>query len=189
MRERLDEIREWLDTETKAVLCPDPPEKLVASATVSFSLLLVTKGKDEQRIADIVSAIQRSAPPKTLDYPFVVGQQMNLEEALAGQFALACCDCVAAFVRDDIVDESAIKAFRQIHSEVLSSPEFEQVAMRIEFIPNTEQGHRFCWQFFGLASGLQIPVTINMYRKKARLMEHWAKRIGASYSVSECASA
>jgi hypothetical protein len=185
MQDCLDEIREWLDRETKAILCHDLPDKAIASATMLYSLLLIDKGEDEQRIKEVVSAIRATAPPTTSDYPFVVGQQMTLEDAPAGQFALACCDCVTAFVRDEIVDDSAIKAFRRIHSEVMKSPEFERIVVQTDFIPDSEQGRRFGWQFFGLATGLQFPTIRSVYRKKARLMEHWAKKAGVTLLVRD----
>lgn len=183
MHDWLDEIRDWLDTETKAILYPDRPDKLIASATDSFSLLLLHKGKDEGRIREVALAIRKFSPPVS-NYPFVVGQGMELEDVLAGQFALACCDCVTAFVRDEIVDESASMTFQNLYNEILGSPEFQHVSVSIEHIPNSHEGRRFCWQFFGLATGLAIPTTMNMFRKKARLMDRWAKKVGAIVALT-----
>jgi hypothetical protein len=184
MHDWLDEIRPWLDTETKAILYPDPPDKLVALATESYSLLLLQEGVDEDRINDVVLAIQKIAPPLT-DLPFVISQQLELEDALAAQFALACCDCVSAFVRDEIVNESATETFRQLHRAVLISTEFQLVPVKIEHIPDSPLGRQICWQFFGLATGLEAPTTITMYRKKARLLKQSAKKVGAKISCDE----
>jgi hypothetical protein len=178
----LEEIRGWLDTETRAILCPVPPQKLVSVGVESYSLLLLKNGEDQERTDDIVTAIRDHAPP-TLEYPFVIGQGMDLDDALAGQFALACCDCVGAFVADELVNQSALDLFRQLLSEVLSSPEFERVQVNVEHIPQTDVGRRFSWQFFGLATGLPAPATYVMYRKKERLMEHCAAKAGAAVRV------
>jgi hypothetical protein len=181
----IDEIRDWLDTETRAILFPKKPEKLVALDIDSYSLLLLNSGNDERRIQDVVAEIRKIGPTTSINVPFVIGRQLSLEDALAGQFALACCDCVTAFVRDKIVQESPLKVYRQLHREVMSSPEFTLVDVLIESIPNTHEGRRLGWQFFGLATGVQTPKTIRMFRKKARLLEHWAKKVNAIVRVCD----
>ena len=105
MQEWLDEIRDLLDTETKAELCPDPPDKLVAIGIESYSLLLLNKGTDERRINPVVAGIRKHATEGQSDYPFIVARQLTLDNAIAGQLALACCDCVSAFIRDELVEE------------------------------------------------------------------------------------
>lgn len=178
-------MREWLDTETKALLCADPPEKSTAIAAEGYSLLLVRRGLDEQRLEDVVGMIQKENPVVLVEYPFVVAQEMTLEEALAGQFALACCDCISAFVSDEVVCNCDPNYLQELNRQVMQSPEFKFINVTILHIPHTEESHRFCWQFLGLAAGVPAPTTRLVFRKKARLMEHWAKRSGVELKVSE----
>src|SRR6476661_2568606 len=105
MQEWFDEIRDLLDTETKAELCPEPPEKLIAVGTESYSLLLLNKGSDERRTEPVVAAIRKHGNEGESEYPFIVARQLTLDDAIAGQLALACCDCVSAFIRDELVEE------------------------------------------------------------------------------------
>jgi hypothetical protein len=179
MRNEVEDLANWLDSETRAVLCADPPDKLIATATTSFSLLLIVRGKDEFRVTEIVSAIRSFAPPQTIDLPFVVAQNLELDEAIAGQLALVACDCISAFVRDEVVNAAATETLRQLHKEILSSPEFEQVSVQIESIPESADGRQFRERFFG-ATIVRTPSKVKVFRKKARLIELWAKRIGAT---------
>jgi hypothetical protein len=110
---------------------------------------------------------------------------LELNEATAGQLALVCCDCISAFVRDEVVDTSAKETFQRIQNEITASPEFQLVTAQIDDIPASEPGRRFCHQFFGLAAGITFPNKFNVYRKKARLMELWAKRIGVKVITKE----
>lgn len=179
MRNEVEDLAQWLDTETRAILCADPPDKLIATATTSFSLLLILRGKDEFRITEVVSAIRSFAPPQTAKLPFVVAQNLELDEATAGQLALVACDCITAFVRDEVVNVAAAETFWQLHKEILSSPEFEQVSVQIESIPESVDGRKFRERFFG-ATVVRTPARVKVFRKKARLMELWATRIGAT---------
>lgn len=185
MRTFFDEMRDWLDTETRAMLYPEPPEKVVQVGIESYSLLLLHQGADGPRIAEVVAAIQDCFPPLLDRFPFVIGSEMELEDALAGQFAFACCDCVTAFVRDELIKNAAASVFRQLHSEIMQSREFQSIEVEVSEIPQTEAARRFCWQFFGMATGLKIPAVIRTYRKKARMMEHWAPKAGILLSIHD----
>ncbi len=165
------------------MLCANPPDKLIATETDSYSLLLLHKGNDDPRVEETLAAIRQYASPELKEYPFIVGQHMTIEDALAGQFALACCDCITAFVRDEVICSSTTKVYRQLYNEVMRSSEFKTVTVEIEYVPLTDQGRRFCWQFFGLATGMPTTSVVGMFRKKARLITHWASKIGAVVTV------
>lgn len=175
-------MHEWLDTETKSILCREPPEKTAPPQTEGYSLLLLEKGTDERRIDEVVAAIQRGTPAIPDDRPFVIARQLCLDDALAGQFALACCDCVTAFVRDAVICDSDCDYLRQLYGQVMGSPEFASVLVELLSVPVTDDGRRFCWQFLGLATPA-VPATFRVFRKKARLMEHWAKKTGVVVRV------
>jgi hypothetical protein len=185
MQEWLDEIRDLLDTEMKAVLCPDPPDKLIAIGTESYSLLLLNKGSDERRTDAVAAAIRKHGNDGQSGYPFIIARQLNLDDAIAGQLALVCCDCVSAFVRDELVEERTREVFRELYCEVMNSREFQLVDVRVNHFPQTDLGRRFCWQFFGLASGIACPATFRMYRKKARLLTLWSKELNADIVSNE----
>lgn len=175
MSQSFDEFRDWIDTETRALLWKEH-QKFTVIGTESYSLLLLEYGKDRRRIEDVVAMIREYNPIVLVDYPFVVAQEMTFEDALAGQFALACCDCISAFMRDQVVCHSDQEYLKRINDAVVNSDEYESVIVKILSVPNSEKSRRFCWQFLGLATGLAIPQTVCVYRKKARLMEHWARQ-------------
>lgn len=119
------------------------------------------------------------------EYPFIVARQLTLDDAIAGQLALACCDCVSAFIRDELVEEQATEVFRQLYSEVMNSREFQSVDVSVIHLPQTDVGRHICWQIFGLATRLTTPATFRMYRKKARMLTLWARELKAVVISSE----
>jgi hypothetical protein len=142
-------------------------------------LLLLNKGTDERRIEAVVAGIRKHATEGQSDYPFIVARQLTLDDAIAGQLALACCDCVSAFIRDELIEEQTTEVFRQLYREVMKSREFQLVDVRVNHFPQTDVGRHICWQFFGLASGITCPATFRMYRKKARMFKLWARQLKA----------
>ncbi len=168
---------EWLDTETRTILC-DGWGKETLTATSAFSLLLFTKGSDAGRISSVVAELQHCGTANSTLFPFVVRQGLSLDDALAGQFALACCDCASAFVRDDIVLQMDAPGFSALFAELSVSPEFRYVDVQVWNIPATEHGRKFLWQFLGLAVGVRLPHRMRVMKKKARLMAHCAEKIG-----------
>jgi hypothetical protein len=179
MQEWLDQIRDSLDTETKSELCSEPPDKLIDVETESYSLLLLNKGTDERRIEPVVAAIRKHAIESQSEYPFIIARQLTLDDAIAGQLALACCDCVSAFIRDELVEDHATEVFRQLYRDVMTSREFQLMDVCVNHFPQTDVARQICWQFFGLASGIECPATFRMYRKKARMLTLWARELKA----------
>ena len=151
--------------------------------TKGYSLLLIKAGPDEQRAIHVVSEIQRHGAKNSTHIATVIAQQMSLDDALAGQFALSCCDCVSAFVPDDVVYDANAPYVQELSEAVMQSPEFQPITVRIVSIPPTDNGRRFSWQFLGVAVGVATPSEIQVHRKKARLMVHWATKCGVHLDV------
>ena len=174
---------DWLDTETKSLLARFPPQKQVGAETDAYSLLLLQWGQDRNRIEHVVAAIRRTAETTNAELPFVIAQRMTLNEALAGQIALVCCDCISAFVPDHVVSKDNRKGLKQLLHDVSASSEFEPVRICLTSVPDTEAGRRFCWQFLGMAVGTKVPDALKVFRIKARLMQHWAMKSDVGLQV------
>jgi hypothetical protein len=174
---------DWLDTETRAILCKSPPAVQAAVDTKGYSLLLLKAGRDESRAIQAVAEIQRYGAKNSTGISIVIAQQLTLDEAMAGQFTLSCCDCVSAFVPDEVVYDANAGYLHELSEAVMHSPEFEPIAVRLISIPPTDQGRQFSWQFLGVAIGIAAPSEIQVHRKKARLMMHWASRCDVHLEV------
>ncbi|MHB9080373.1 MAG: hypothetical protein ACYC3X_23100 [Pirellulaceae bacterium] len=169
---------QWLDTKTRALLCDDDV-KSTLTATDAFSLLLLYQGADTGRVHAVVTELGNYGTPNMTPFPFVARQGLALDDAVAGQSALACCDCVAVFVRDDVVAEMQRDDFAELFSELVASPEFQPARVEIVSLRTDEVGHRFLWMFLGLAVGIVLPIRVVVMRKKARLMKHWGDATGS----------
>lgn len=115
----------------------------------------------------------------------LIASGLSLEDALLGQFELACCDSVSAFLRDEVAREADARYLDGVYSSVLHSPEFEEVRVEVVAIPGTDEGSRFVDQFLG-PSASRVPLSdgeprlvLNPTRKKARIMAYWAEKVGA----------
>ena len=126
----------------------------------------------------MIAELGNYGTPNSTAYPFVIRQGLSLDDAIAGQFALACCDCASAFVRDNIVATLADPDFAELFSELSGSPEFNLVDVKIVSIPSNDAGRRCLWQFLGLAVGVALPQKLRAMRIKARLLKHFAEKIG-----------
>lgn len=173
---------QWSDTETRELLQADLP-KYTEVADVGFSLVLLRAGADTRRIESVVLELARLTEPPSPRMPLVVCRGLTLDDALAAQAAFACCDSITAFVRDELADQMMPVDYAILLSEIEFSPEFQPLRLRIETMPQTQPSQRFNWVFFGMAVGLELPVEVVAYRKKARLMQHWAQHIGGRISV------
>ena len=65
---------DWLDTETRAILCKSPPALQTAVDTEGYSLLLVKAGRDEDRAIQTVSEIQRYGAKNSTNISIVIAQ-------------------------------------------------------------------------------------------------------------------
>jgi hypothetical protein len=173
---------QWLDTETRERLQADLP-KFTEVAEDAFSVILLRAGADSRRVESVVLELIRLTAPHSPAMPLVVCQGLSLEDAMTAQAAFACCDSVAVFVRDELAEQMTSEDFVELQSEIEFSGEFQPLRVRIEYLPRNEQVHRFYWIFLGLAVGLELPVEIMAYRKKARLMQHWAHYLGGQVTL------
>jgi hypothetical protein len=186
----------WLDTETKALLQQVPPEKYAPPTTGTFALVLLKKGKDFVRLAEAFTRIPpHLAPAKAADLvtrscPLPIASGLSLGDALLGQFELVCCDSISVFLKVEVLSSATGAYLARLYSQVQSSSEFEDVIVRVTAIPNTDQGKRIVQQFFGgaekvsVADGTGYSYAGAMMRKKARIMAHWAGKIGAEVTIA-----
>lgn len=176
---------EWLDPETRGLLHKSPPGLETAVDCRGYSLLLLHAGPDTNRIVDVVADIQRMGAHNQTSIPVVIAQQLTLDEAMAGQFALCCCDCVSALVDDNLVRDDDPAIVEDLSEIVTSSAEFSPVTIRLISIPQTELGRRFSWQFLGSAVGVAMPAELTVHSKKAQLMIHWAVKCGVRLEMPD----
>lgn len=187
-------MSEWLNTETKALLQNVPPEKLAPPDTVGFTLVLLSRTEDQKRLRRALTRAgcnQAAASQIVLTglCPQVVAVGMTAEDAMLGQFELACCDSVAVFIRDDVVAKNDQLYLTELYAELSSSEEFELVAIDIHFVPDDDRGKRYLQQFLGVRELLPEwsgpPLRQKVLQKKARIMRHWADKIGADVRAAE----
>ena len=79
----------------------------------------------------------------------------------------------------------------RLPNQLRKSPELQPVFLTITFVPDTDAGKRFCDQFLSNAEGMKIrygsaiAMRNRVFRKKARMMAHWAVEIGVRLAVEE----
>ncbi len=190
-------MENWLDTETKAILHRRPPEKLAPPMAGPFTLVLIARGPDQRRLA---RALQRSCPLSEAQVrailrqpdPIAVAKGFSLDDATLGQFEFVCCDSSSVFLEDAVFQEAEEAYLNNLYSWLRESREFEELPIRIWFVPESDGGLRFLDQFFGWdhqTFDRMMPrkgvLVQQMMRKKARIMAHWAAKIGAEVSVND----
>lgn len=181
-------MTEWLDTETKALLERIPPGKLAPPDTAGFTLVLLAAGGDDRDA--LAAAVQRAAGVSAEEadrilgrpLPTAVAKGLVYADAQIGQFELICCDAVSAIIADEVVAEAPAEYLADLYARLRRSEEFENVWVRIDRIPSDRAGYEFCGRFL---NGQQpaVPATVALMRKKARIMAHWASRMGGHVEV------
>lgn len=180
----------WLDTETKALLQRSPPEKFAPPDTAIFALVLLAFQRESlERLVAVVERVQKAARDEarkvlTLPLPTPIKRGLSHEDALLGQFELIACDAVSVFLANEIVSYAPKSYLTQLYADVRRSLEFELVSLRIESIPADAKGRDFMDRFIGAAAP-RLPLELKAMRKKARIMEHWATKIGGQVVVGE----
>jgi hypothetical protein len=181
----------WIDTETKAILQRDHEEPLAPAKVAEFALVLGPKGVDRERLIRAVCRINdcsRSEAIALLNQPSPVTINLDLteEDATLGQFELVCCEAISAVVRSEVAGEADRGYLAELLQQVSRSPEFQPATIRIDDVPMTEAGRKLVDQFLGMDLGrlkeLGFPRRFAMPAKKARIMKHWAARVGAQVS-------
>jgi hypothetical protein len=181
-------IMNWLDTETKALLQRDDQPTLVPAKVSEFALVLGSSGVDKKRLIRAVCRINECDHSTALDLlrqppPVVINSDLTEEDATLGQFELVCCAAVSAVVRSEVAVEGDREYLSHLLASVSCSSEFRPITIRVDDVPMTEAGQNFADQFLGMDVGrlreLGFPRRFTMPAKKARIMKHWAARIGA----------
>jgi hypothetical protein len=116
--------------------------------------------------------------------PVIINPGLSEAEAIFGQFELICCDSVAVFLRSEVLLAPDQKEYLDaLFHKVLQSPEFRPTRVDVLEVPATEAGEAFVDQFLGgLGSEENWPLnefSLWVASKKARMMKHWAARVGA----------
>jgi hypothetical protein len=185
----------WLDTETKALLQQIPPEKFAPPDTGTFTLVLLEKGRDVVRVAQSLARVSGVREEKVKHLvsqccPVPVASSLSMADALLAQFELVCCDSVSVFLKDEVVSSASRSYLTRLYSQFKSSPEFDDVIVTVSSIPKTDQGIRVVDQFFGGVEWVSCDVPAGysyrgiMKRKKARILTHWAKKIGGEVTIA-----
>lgn len=179
----------WLDTETKAILEKQHEPRPAPAKAAEFGLVLLSKGSDAQRLVRAVRRINDCPEPEAvalsrMPLPVTVNPGLTEAEACYGQFELICCDAVAVFVRSEVLLAPNQKEYLDaVFRRVLESPEFKPVRIDVIEVPATESGEKFVDQFLGNACPEEKrPIdefSLWVPYKKARIMKHWAARVGA----------
>lgn len=175
----------WLDTETKTCLQQAPPERLTAAATEPFFvvvLLCPSGAKHVRRVrafdrvlqtSRIDAEIQTTRPP-----PFILSRDLTLSDAMLAQFELISCDIVSVFISDTVMSSADPQYLADLYGALIRSDEFAMVTRLVMSVPQDQAGDQFIRQFIGDERPI-MPYTMLMTRKKARIMGHWATKIGA----------
>jgi hypothetical protein len=175
--------RDWLDRKTRALLEGTPPPERVATSTGEYSLLLIELGEGVDRLLRAVERVRHAGKEDAVrmlgePLPLVIGSGLTLADAMLGQFELVCCDATAIFLRDEVACKGAPGYLRGVLSKLKLSPEFTRRSVQVRSVPAGEDGRRFLDQFLGSAAR-DPPLRVEVPGKKARIMLHWAARIGA----------
>jgi hypothetical protein len=180
----------WLDTQTKEILQGVPPTKLAPDDVATFSLIMLEDGKDPLRTTRALFRLAEQIDrPSLLSpgplFPVVIVGGITVEDALFGQFELISCDAISVFIRDEVVSEGLEEYLGDLYDDLRHSREFEVVSVDILSVPNGADGDRFLDQFMGIDTNelthrmTAIPSRTKVARKKARIMSHWAGKMGA----------
>ena len=181
----------WIDTETKAILQKESEPPLAPAKVAEFALVLGAKGVDRERLIRAVCRINdcgRSEAVALLSQPspVVVNLDLTEEDATFGQFELVCCEAISAVVRSEVAGEAEWQYLAELLQQISRSPEFRPTTIRIDEVPTTEAGRKLVDQFLGMdlakLKKLGFPRRFTMPAKKARIMKHWAARVGARIS-------
>ncbi len=181
----------WLDTETQAVLRRVPPEKFARATTEAFSIVVIDRSfrpirsrhlRAYQRV--LGTSIDHASDTLKRAIPLVLKRELILADAMLAQFELICCDMISVFVSDTIMANADPDYLCELWNSLKTGEEFEKQSVTIENVPDDSSGADFLEQFVG-AKDTNFPMDIIAMRKKARIMQHWAKKIGATVIVAD----
>lgn len=131
---------------------------------------------------------EKAASLLSLPCPIPLACDLSITDSVLGQFELVCSDAISLFLKSDIV-QADVEYLNHLCSQCRWSSEFEWIDLNIFSIPRADQGRRFVQQFLGATAALSFDADSNfqfkgqVMRKKARVMAHWAQKIGAKVDV------
>jgi len=172
----MSDSTDWLDAQTKAHLQKVPPDRLAPATVIGYSLVLLERGSDHERVRAVLGAVADEIIDTTAKCPLVIRRSLSLSDALLGQFELICADSISIFVDDNVVQFGEPSYLHELFETVHKSDEFAPVTVHLSSVPENEDSQRFLRQFFGQVLG--VPPTHVVARKKARIMAHWGARFG-----------
>ena len=100
----MSESTEWLDTQTKMQLAADPPDKLAPPTVGGFSLVLLNRGPNRQRVEGVLRTLVDDPTSIVTKCPCIVRRGLSLADALLGQFELICADSISTNEQQQIED-------------------------------------------------------------------------------------
>jgi hypothetical protein len=177
----------WLDTQTKELLQRVGDDKPAPPRAAEFALVLLRKGTDRRRLIEAISQINTCSESDAAKLarrpaPVTINAGLTEEEALWGQFELICADSISVFLRSQVVEQNDRLYLWPLFKQVLGSAEFRPAKVRVLQVPQSDSGERFFEQFVG-GSRRRFPLTLTVPYKKARIMHHWAKRVGGRVDI------
>ena len=181
----------WLDTETKAVLQESPPLKLAPATTETFSIVVIDLSfrpihsrhvRAYYRV--LGTSVSDAAEILKRKIPLILKRRLTLADAMLAQFELICSDIISAFVSDSVISNADPSYLSDLWRSLRTGEEFEKLWVTIENAPRDKSGSDFLEQFVG-AEAVSFPKEFLAMRKKARIMQHWAEKIGATVVVAD----
>jgi len=175
----------WLDTETETCLQQTPPEKLAPAATEPFSVvvLLCPSGAEHvRRVRAFDRVLQTSRTDAEIQTtrtpPFILSCELTLSDAMLAQFELISCDIVSVFISDTVMSNVEPQYLAELYRALIRSDEFAMVTRLVMSVPQDQAGDQFIRQFIDDERPI-MPHAMRVTQKKARIMAHWARKIGA----------
>jgi hypothetical protein len=183
-----NDLRTWLDTETKALFAASPPNKLAPPSLDPFSVVVLYRERSDvmrqlrafERVLKTSSSDAERCLEKSL--PFVLKSGLLHGDALLAQFELICSDIVSAFIPDTVVSDAEPQYLASLYNRLIRSPEFALVKACLKALPADDRGTRFVDQFIG-EKPVQLPFQFVATNKKCRIMQQWAANIGGVVEV------
>ena len=183
--------RAWLDTETMAVLWKVLPEKLAPATTETFSIVVIDRTfrpieSRHLRAYHRVLGTSIDAATDTLKraIPLKLKRELTFPDAMLAQFELICRDIISVFVSASVMSNADPNYLSDLWNSLKTGVEFERQWVTIEDVPDESSGADFLEQFVGVKAD-KFPIEIMAMRKEARIMQHWAKKIGAAVIVAD----
>ena len=155
---------------------------------MAFTLVLLTiEGIDRGALRDAVQRVAKVSADEAhriLDYesPVPVKTGLTHPDALIAQFELICCDAVSVFIADEVVAEAPAEYLTGLYARLRQSDEFGLMTVRLDSVPDDSNGQAFCDRFLG-GQRPGPSLVAKLMRKKVRIMQHWATRIGGRMTI------